>query len=239
MTEPVTTPLATSAFEPDTSNSAVRKWRKQILGVSDFNDPEITIPTKAGDLFYLDPATAPAGRLYTPKPLVPGIHDMGYITPDGVTHNREVASDDTSMLQSLESVRSDVTSIDKTVAAVLGEANAWTRAMAHGLPVSMWPADKHGANFFADGRIVDNPFYVFWQLAQDGVGPSAIYRIELLLKVKVSAQEGRKMNAADPETYGYTWKSFKDDVLGFSHLSLDEGPGKSSHLAPDALPFTV
>lgn len=213
----------------NTTNGLVRKWRKIALAISDYSDPAVTIPKLNEDVWDLsnsDPLLK-----YTPMALPTGAKKIGYITTDGVSDTKDVNSDGTDMLQSVEPVRTDITSVEKSMQVAFGESNAWTNALRAGLPVSQWPASKNSAWSYADGKVIDNPYYVLWLLAQDGVGKNAFYRFELGLKVKVTGMESRKMNASDPEVFGFTFGFFKDDVTGYSHLRSEEGPGYQNHLA--------
>lgn len=207
---------------PDTANSGVRKWRQVLLGISDHGDPDVKIPTTVDEVFDL--------TSHLPLALPAGVRDMGYITTDGVTAAKDIKADDTQMLQSIEPVRTDVTSMTATMAANFGESNAWTNAMIHGLPVSAWPEVKKSAFAMSDGGRTDLPYYVLWMLAQDGVGENAVYRFEVALKAKVTNFENRKLNAGDPELFGATFGLFKDDIIGRSLLRVEESPSFAAHL---------
>ena len=204
------------------TDTRVRKWGRLKLGISDYGDSAITIPTTAPALF--DSTT------HKPKAWPAGVKELGYLTTDGISAARSVSSNDTQMLQSLTPVRSDLESMTKTLKGVLGESNAWTNALYHGLPVSSWPATKDAAWMYADGVVSDQPEYVLWLAGVDGVGAAAIFRVEMAYRVKVTSIDERAMNRSSSESFGLTFGLYVDPVTGKDNIRAEEGPGYTTHL---------
>lgn len=204
------------------TDTRVRKWGRLKLGISDYRDAAVTIPTTADALF--DSTT------FKPKAWPAGVKELGYLTTDGISASRSVSSSDTNMLQSLAPVRSDIESIVKTLKGVLGESNAWTNALYHGLPVAQWPATKDAAWMYADGVTSGQAEYVLWLLGVDGVGTQAIFRSEIGFRVKVVSIEDRAMNRSSSESFGLTFGLYVDPVTGKDTIRAEEGPGYTTHL---------
>lgn len=217
--------MSNTAFELDVNDAAVRKWGKLQIGISDYGDAQIAIPTK--DALF-DPET------HKPNLFPDGVKDMGYITPAGVVLPRSVSSTPAMMLQSSRPVRNDLESVDDSLTIQFGETNGWTRAMREGLPVSEWPDDKDAAFAFDGQDLVVMPLYVLWIRGVDGAGASARYRYEIFLRTQITGMEDRTMNKADPEIYGFTFSVTVDPVTGKPYVMGEDGPGYTSHLpAPD------
>ena len=144
------------------TNTRVRKWGRLKLGLSLYGASGITVPDTAAELF--DATT------HKPKPFPTGVRELGYITTAGVTDTKSISSTNTSMLQSMFPVRTDFEGIEKTMAAVLGESNAWTNALYHGAKWDTWPADKDAAWLYSDGdSSAFDADYVLWLHGVDGV----------------------------------------------------------------------
>lgn len=206
----------------DLTNTRVRKWGRVKIGVSAYGDSSITVPTTPATLF--DAAT------HKPKAFPTGVKELGYITTAGVVDAKSASSTNTTMLQSLFPVRTDLESIEKTMQAAFGESNAWTNALYHGIPLEDWPEEKDAAWHYSDGLTTDFPWLVLWMQSVDGVGAQAIYRYEIGHRVKISTFENRTMNRTDPETFGFTFGLFIDDVTGLAHTRAEDGPGYTVHL---------
>lgn len=156
--------------------------------------------------------------------LPPGSLQLGYVTTDGVSQQDSLSSDATSMLQSLESVRTDMTGIEKTWAVAFGEDNAWVQAIWHGVPFGDFPALSSGAWVFDDGDIAAYPYYRMGILMQDGVGDQARYRVEFAYRATVTAKQARVANRTAEETYGFTFGLFKDPSVKKSFTRAQNGP---------------
>ena len=207
----------------DLTNTRVRKWGRVKIGVSAYGDSSITVPTTPATLF--DAAT------HKPKAFPTGVKELGYITTAGVVDAKSASSTNTTMLQSLFPVRTDLESIEKTMQAAFGESNAWTNALYHGAKWDAWPTDKDAAWMYSDGD--DSAFdadYVLWLQGVDGVGTQAIYRAEVGHRVRITSIESRTMNRSDAEGFGFTFALLRDDVTGLVHTRGEDGPGYTTHL---------
>ena len=205
------------------TNTRVRKWGRLKLGLSLYGASGITVPDTAAELF--DATT------HKPKPFPTGVRELGYITTAGVTDTKSVSSTNTTMLQSIFPVRTDFEGIEKSMAAVFGESNAWTNALYHGAKWDTWPTDKDAAWLYSDGD--DSAFdadYVLWLQGVDGVGTQAIYRAEVGHRVRITSIESRTMNRSDAEGFGFTFALLRDDVTGLVHTRGEDGPGYATHL---------
>lgn len=215
-----------SELAMELTETRVRKWGKLKIGLSDYKDIAITLPG--------DPDTTPDDwfdkATFKPKAFPAGVKELGYITTAGITDGKSVSSNDTTMLQSLIPVRSDLEGVTKTLAGTFGESNAFTNALYHGLPVADWPADKDAAWAYSDGQDLEFPEYVLWLQGVDGVGPAAIFRYELAYRVRITAIENRTLNRSDAEGFGFTFGLYIDPTTGKAHSRVEDGPGYTTHL---------
>lgn len=195
------------------NESAVRKWGTQLLAIADYD-------AAAPSSFF--------GGDHLPLALPSGHLDLGFVTTDGVTVADSLSSESTSMLQSLEPVREDLTGRDQSMSVVFGEANAWVNALYHGLQVADFPADREGAWEYTDAGITDTPYYRVLLYGQDGVGSQAIYRVEYAYKAKVTSKTDRAMSRSASESYGFTFKLFRDSLLDKTLYRGQDGPGLAS-----------
>ena len=203
---------------PTLNESKVRKWGTVLFAIADIGT---AIPA---DLFGVD---------HLPIALPAGFKDLGFITTDGVTAVDSLSSEPTTMLQSLEAVRTDVTGREMNLSAVFGESNAWVNALYHSKLVSEFGADKDGAWDFTEAGISDTPYYRILMFAQDGVGDSAVYRVEAAYKAKVTAKTDRALGRTNAETFGFTFGLFRDQDLDKTYRRAEDGP--SMH-TPSTLP---
>lgn len=204
-------------IEPQLNNKAVRKWGRMLLAIADETTP---VPTEFFTTEHL-PIALPTGH-----------KDMGFITTDGVTETDALTAEDTTMLQSLEPVRNDVTGRVQTIAAAFGESNAWTNALAHGLPVSEWPEERDAPWIFDDGELTDWPYYRLFLIGQDGVGTNAIYKVEYAYRAKVTAKTDRVKSRTAPETLGFTFGLYKDPAAGKTFTRGQNGPSMNTPVTP-------
>lgn len=158
-------------------------------------------------------------------PVLPdGTKQLGYITTDGIASEDSISSEPTQMLQTLETVRSDLTGIEKTMTVAFGEDNGFVQALWHGKPFEEFPEDPQAPWVFDDGDISQYPFYRGGWIGQDGVGSQARYRVEFGYRITLTAKESRSANRSDPETYGFTFGLYKDPAIGLSFTRGQNGP---------------
>ncbi|MCX8673005.1 hypothetical protein J3T91_05690 [Bifidobacterium sp. B4001] len=178
----------------------VRKHGTMIFAIADYS-------TVAPDKFFGDdglPCSLPAGY-----------KQMGYVTTKGVVEKRSVKTDDTTMLQDLEPVRSDLSSSTRQIDVTFGEANAYTQALRAGLPVSAWPESKDSKAWsYTEKGMSQLPLYRIYLLTQDGVGADAVYRVEFAYKVTISGFGDRTLDRADTEDIGFTFDVLTDEKSG-------------------------
>ena len=182
------------------NNKNVRKWGTQVLAIADYS-------TAMPEQFF-DTATN------KPNALPEGFKILGYISTDGIKGSRGIESSDVNAVQDLEPVRSDITSRTRTLQLTFLEMNAWVKALAHGIPVSKWPAKNDEGFEFTDSATQEFPYYRLIWLGQDGVGDDAHYRIEAGYRVKVTNQGDTTKNRTDAEGEDQTFTLFKDPKTG-------------------------
>lgn len=200
-------PDVASILEIDELN--VRKWGTQLL----FLQSRTAAPPT---MFFGESDHLPI--------LPPGALQLGFVTTDGVGQEDSISNENTSMLQSLEPVRSDITGVDKSLTVAFGEDNAYVQALWHAVPFEEFPTGKHAPWLFDDGDITDYPEYRLGCIMQDGVGEQARYRYEYGYRAKVTAKTGRTMNRTDSESYGFTFGLYKDKSVGKSFTRTQNGP---------------
>ena len=91
--------------------------------------------------------------------------------------SRGIESADTSAVQDLEPVRSDITGRTRTLQLTFLEMNAWVKALAHGLPVSQWPENKDEGFEFTDEKTTEFPYYRLIWIGQAGVRSGSVLRV--------------------------------------------------------------
>ena len=194
----------------DLNETNVRKWGTQLIAVGAY---DAVVPD---DLF---------GEDHLPVALPTGFHDLGFVTTDGVTMPDSITSEPTTMLQSLEPVRTDVTGRERSLAVVFGEGHAWTNALWHGVPVEDWPAVKDGPWDFTDGGdVADYPWLKILLYGQDGVGANAVYRVEAAYRAKVTSKTDRTLSRGTSENFGLTFGLYRDPVTQSVHRRAQDGP---------------
>lgn len=195
------------------NEQAVRKWGTMLFAIADYDT------AAPGAFFGGDtlPIALPADHL-----------DLGFVTTDGITVADSISSESTSMLQSLEPVRDDLTGRDQSLSVVFGEANAWVNALYHAAQVADFPADRDGEWEFTDAGITDTPYYRILLYGQDGVGSQAVYRVEYAYRAKVTSKTDRALGRSASESFGFTFKLFRDSTLDKTLYRGQNGPGLGS-----------
>lgn len=177
----------------------VRKHANQILAIADYST---AVPTS----FFAEDGL--------PIALPTGFKNMGYITTKGLVEKHDSKTDDTTMLQDIEPVRSDLSSASTTFTVAFGEVNAWTKALRYGLAVSDWAASKDAHTWsFDEGAAAANPFYRALFLSQDGTGADAVYRVKFYYRVQITDYDDATYNRSDEEDTGFTFTAFRDPVV--------------------------
>jgi hypothetical protein len=200
----------------NSDNRNIRKHRSNLLALADYSSE---LPDFA-DLFTVT-GTAP-DQVREPLDIsTVGAKSPGFITVDGVGYTSEVSSEDTEMNQELEPVRSDITSIVKSLTVTYGEANSWTKGLYYFAPVVDWSTTKDGSYFFHDGQYSEPPFMRAYYLSQEGVGDATKYRLEVFSRIRLDGLGDRTMNRNDPETTQFTFKAFRDPVVGWTTAVLE------------------
>jgi hypothetical protein len=195
-----TMPDVISQLSDDNRN--VRRHGNTLLAIADYS---AAIPTT----FF--------GSDGLPNALPTGYKNMGYITTDGVKIPTDIATDLSTMLQDTEPVRSTSTGFTRTLQVGFGESNAWTKGLAHKQPVSAWASDKNAEWSYDDGDGSEWPYYRILLLSQDGLGDSAVYRVEFAYRAQVTALDDRTLSRGDDETTNPTFTCFRDPVVGKSY----------------------
>lgn len=192
-----------------TNDANVRKWGTQLIFLQ---APDAEIP----ETFF---------GVEDKLPILPtDALQLGFITTDGVSSEDSVSSENTSMLQSLQPVRRDLSGVEQSLTVAFGEDNAFVQALWHGVPFNQFPATSDGSWIFDDGEIADYPYFRLGLIAQDGVGSQARYRYEYAYRATVTAKTARSLNRADAESYGFTFGLYKDPVAKKSFTRSQNGP---------------
>lgn len=178
----------------------VRKHATMIIAIADYSTP-------APEKFF--------GEDGLPCKLPDGYKQLGYVTTKGVVEKRSVKTDDTTMLQDLEPVRSDLSSSTRQIDVTFGEANAYTEALRAGLPVAAWPESKDSKTWsYTEHGLSQLPLYRIYLIAQDGVGADAVYRVEFAYKATITGFGDRTLDRADTEDLGFTFDVLTDERTG-------------------------
>ena len=178
----------------------VRKHATMIIAIADYSTP-------APEKFFGDDGL--------PCKLPDGYKQLGYVTTKGMVEKRSVKTDDTTMLQDLEPVRSDLSSSTRQLDVTFGEANAYTEALRAGLPVASWPESKDSKTWaYTECGVSQMPLYRIYLIAQDGVGADAVYRVEFAYKTTISGFGDRTLDRTDTEDLGFTFDVLTDERTG-------------------------
>ena len=192
-------------------NSAlVRKHGTALLAIADYSAP---VPTA-----FFDSATG------QPLLLPAGYKNMGYVSTKGFTAKKDTKSDDTTMLQDLDPVRSDLSSSTRTLAVGFGEMSAWVKNLMAGLPVSAWPAANSGKWSVDDKGTQESPYYRLLLLTQDGAGAQAFYRVEFAYRAKITDIGDRTLNRSDAEIEEPTFTCYKDPAASGASYHMESSP---------------
>lgn len=185
---------------------SVRKHATMVLAIADYSTP-------APEKFFGDDGL--------PFQLPDGYKQMGYVTTKGVVEKRSVKTDDTTMMQDLEPVRSDLSSSTRQIDVTFGEANAFTEALRAGLPVASWPESKDSKTWaYTEHGLSQLPLYRIYLIAQDGVGADAVYRVEFAYKASISGFGDRTLDRPDTEDLGFTFDVLTDEKTGKQYTKI-------------------
>lgn len=185
---------------------SVRKHATMVLAIADYSTP-------APEKFFGDDGL--------PFQLPDGYKQMGYVTTKGVVEKRSVKTDDTTMMQDLEPVRSDLSSSTRQIDVTFGEANAFTEALRAGLPVASWPESKDSKTWaYTERGLSQLPLYRIYLIAQDGVGADAVYRVEFAYKASISGFGDRTLDRPDTEDLGFTFDVLTDEKTGKQYTKI-------------------
>lgn len=185
---------------------SVRKHATMIIAIADYSTP-------APEKFFGDDGL--------PCKLPDGYKQLGYVTTKGMVEKRSVKTDDTTMLQDLEPVRSDLSSSTRQLDVTFGEANAYTEALRAGLPVASWPESKDSKTWaYTERGVSQMPLYRIYLIAQDGVGADAVYRVEFGYKTTISGFGDRTLDRTDTEDLGFTFDVLTDEKTGKQYTKI-------------------
>ena len=164
--------------------------------------------------------------------------DVGYLTDDGVSHDNEVTTSDTTAWQSIQPVRSDVTQDTDTITVVAEETKLLTLGLFTGATISTTLAANTGELQIAKPARPSTRYFRALSLAVDGEGANEFWLARFYPKIKVTSRNAQAFaKGDDPITWGVTATSFVDDSLGYSMKWLFGGPGWKA--AAVAMGFTA
>jgi hypothetical protein len=204
-------PTYKSVADQLSDNSAlVRKHGTALLAIADYSAP---VPTAFFDSTTGQPLLLPSGY-----------KNMGYVSTKGFTAKKDTKSDDTTMLQDLDPVRSDLSSSTRTLAVEFGEMSSWVKSLMAGLPVSAWPATNGGKWSVDDKGTQESPYYRLLLLTQDGTGDQAFYRVEFAYRAKITDIGDRTLNRSDAEIEAPTFTCYKDPAASGAAYHMESSP---------------
>lgn len=165
--------------------------------------------------------------------------DLGWITTEGVTYDRETESVDTSSFGSSEATRSDVTRDEISLSCTAQETKALTMAITTGAAIEAIKANATtGEVQIAKPTRPKLRYYrvlgIFLDHDDDG---DEIYFGRFMPRAQVNDFGSQGYNEDETGiSYPMTWRGKEDSTLGFSHQWFWGGPGWKSLLTTMDIP---
>lgn len=153
--------------------------------------------------------------------------DLGWLTADGMSHARDVASSDVQSFGSVTPTRTDITSDTTAVTVVAQETKLLTVGLASGVdPSTIVPAANTGEVSIAKPTRPRGKYWRVMTLAVDLGDGGEIYIGRFLPRAKVTNYAEQAYGGGDdPITWGTTLTGETDPDLGYSERWLFGGPG--------------
>lgn len=164
--------------------------------------------------------------------------DLGWLTTDGASHSRDVASSDVTSWGSVTPTRTDITSDTTAVAVVAQETKLLTIGLASGVDTSTIVADANtGEVSIAKPTRPRGKYWRVMTLAVDLGDGGEIYIGRFLPRAKVTNYTEQNYGQSDdPISWGVTLTGETDPDLGYSERWLFGGPGWNALLDEMGIP---
>ena len=164
--------------------------------------------------------------------------DLGWLTTDGASHSRDVASSDVTSWGSVTPTRTDITSDTTAVAVVAQETKLLTVGLASGVDTSTIVADADtGEVSIAKPTRPRGKYWRVMTLAVDLGDGGEIYIGRFLPRAKVTNYTEQNYGQSDdPIAWGVTLTGETDPDLGYSERWLFGGPGWNALLDEMGIP---
>lgn len=164
--------------------------------------------------------------------------DLGWLTTDGASHSRDVASSDVTSWGSITPTRTDITSDTTAVAVVAQETKLLTIGLASGVDTSTIVADAEtGEVSIAKPTRPRGKYWRVMTLAVDLGDGGEIYIGRFLPRAKVTNYTEQNYGQSDdPISWGVTLTGETDSDLGYSERWLFGGPGWDALLDEMGIP---
>lgn len=164
--------------------------------------------------------------------------DLGWLTTDGASHSRDVASSDVTSWGSVTPTRTDITSDTTAVAVVAQETKLLTVGLASGVDPSTIVADTDtGEVSIAKPTRPRGKYWRVMTLAVDLGDGGEIYIGRFLPRAKVTNYTEQNYGQSDdPIAWGVTLTGETDPDLGYSERWLFGGPGWNALLDEMGIP---
>ena len=216
------------AFETLTEHQAhlVRKMRTGSVFTAPLTSTIPTRLTAAGDDL---PTALPAGYV-----------DLGLLSEDGASFAADLTTSDTTVWQSVQPARTDITAKTNTVSVVARETKRATIEAYTMVDFDDVTALAGGEIVF-DEEAVPNPKYVrVLVIGEDVTDTGPIYIGRLLPRARVTAIGDQSFNAGDDGLqWELTFTGYTDPVIGTAQRWFFGGPGLAAIAADAGLPTAV
>lgn len=166
-------------------------------------------------------------------PLPTGMDDLGWLTNDGASFARDVATSEVTSWGSVSPTRTDVTSDTTTMSVTAQETKLLTIGLATGVDLSgVTPAANTGEVSIAKPARPKSKHYRVLSLAVDQGDAGEIYIARFLPRAKVTGYAEQAFGGGDdPITWGVTFTGEEDSDLGYSERWIFGGAGWNALLA--------
>lgn len=167
-----------------------------------------------------------------------GWDDLGWLSGDGASFSRDVATSEVTSWGSVSPTRSDVTSDTSTLTVVAQETKLLTIGLATGADLAaVLPTAGTGEVAISKPARPSSKFYRVLSLAVDSGDAGEIYVGRFLPRAKVTSYGEQSFGGGDdPISWGVTFTGYEDSTLGYSERWLFGGAGWSSLLTKMGFP---
>lgn len=199
---------------------------RKILEAVAFLAPEDADPIEA--------LTDASGALQTlPVDYLP----VGLVTPDGYTFGGDTNTEDVEALGYAQPVRTDITTVTRTVAFTALEAfRRQLLELVYGMDLSGVVQGTNGEIMFDHPERPVQRFYRLIVVGRDGGGSNEWFRGKFFPRASLTEFPEEVWSAADPTQYPITLGTYVDDTVGTGERDFIAGTGALAAAA--AMGFT-